>query len=119
MIAVQLDFAAQKPDWRGEGTRVFVSLNEREKQKRLAFASTRQGGQLLCNYLPPVCPGLYLRPTVLVCVSFLHLSWSFPKIAGLRRAEMAILNLADYVRKHQTLTVRGKRNKTRVIPSVE
>jgi site-specific recombinase XerD len=38
------------------------------------------------------------------------------KIAGLRRAEMAALNLEDYDREHQTLTVRGKRNKTRVIP---
>jgi site-specific recombinase XerD len=38
------------------------------------------------------------------------------KIAGLRRAEMAVLNLADYDREYQTLTVRGQRNKTRVIP---
>jgi integrase/recombinase XerD len=38
------------------------------------------------------------------------------KIAGLRRAEMAALNFEDYDREHQTLTVRGKRNKTRVIP---
>jgi site-specific recombinase XerC len=38
------------------------------------------------------------------------------KIAGLRRAEMVALNLADYDREHQTLTVRGKRNKTHVIP---
>jgi site-specific recombinase XerD len=38
------------------------------------------------------------------------------KIAGLRRAEMATLNLQDYDREHQTVTVRGKRNKTRVIP---
>jgi integrase/recombinase XerD len=38
------------------------------------------------------------------------------KIAGLRRAEMAALNLEDYDREQQTLTVRGKRNKTRVIP---
>ena len=38
------------------------------------------------------------------------------KIAGLRRAEMAALNLEDYDREHQAVTVRGKRNKTRVIP---
>jgi site-specific recombinase XerD len=38
------------------------------------------------------------------------------KIAGLRRAEMAALNLEDYDREEQTLTVHGKRNKTRVIP---
>src|SRR5215212_7146629 len=38
------------------------------------------------------------------------------KIAGLRRAEIAALNLADYDREYKTLTVRGKRNKTRVIP---
>ncbi len=38
------------------------------------------------------------------------------KIAGLRRAEMAGLNLADYDRTNQAITVRGKRNKTRFIP---
>lgn len=38
------------------------------------------------------------------------------KIAGLRRAEMAGLNLADYDRINQAITVRGKRNKTRFIP---
>jgi site-specific recombinase XerD len=38
------------------------------------------------------------------------------KIAGLRRAEMAALDLEDCDREQQTLTVRGKRNKTRVIP---
>lgn len=38
------------------------------------------------------------------------------KIAGLRRAEMAALNLADYDKTNQAITVRGKRNKIRVIP---
>lgn len=38
------------------------------------------------------------------------------KIAGLRRAEMAALNLADYDATNHNLTVRGKRNKTRVVP---
>lgn len=37
------------------------------------------------------------------------------KIAGLRCAEMAALNLEDYDQEQQTLTIRGKRNKTRVI----
>ena len=38
------------------------------------------------------------------------------KIAGLRRAEMAGLNIGDYDATTQTLTVRGKRNKTRSVP---
>jgi len=38
------------------------------------------------------------------------------RIAGLRRAEMASLNVADYNLTNHMLTIRGKRNKTRVIP---
>jgi len=38
------------------------------------------------------------------------------KIAGLRRAEVAALHLADFNRTTQTLTVQGKRNKTRTVP---
>lgn len=38
------------------------------------------------------------------------------KIAGLRRAEVASLHLADFDRTTKTLTVRGKRNKTRTVP---
>jgi site-specific recombinase XerD len=38
------------------------------------------------------------------------------KIAGLRRAEMAALNVEDYDPTNHNLTVRGKRNKTRVMP---
>jgi site-specific recombinase XerD len=38
------------------------------------------------------------------------------KIAGLRRAEMASLNVDDYDSTNHNLTVRGKRNKTRVVP---
>ena len=38
------------------------------------------------------------------------------KIAGLRRGEVASLQLADFNRETQTLTVRGKRNKTRSVP---
>lgn len=38
------------------------------------------------------------------------------RVAGLRRAEMAGLDLADYDREAHRLTVRGKRNKTRAIP---
>lgn len=38
------------------------------------------------------------------------------KIAGLRRAEMAALNLADYDHTNQAITIKGKRNKTRFIP---
>jgi site-specific recombinase XerD len=38
------------------------------------------------------------------------------KIAGLRRAEVATLQLADFERTTRTLTVRGKRNKTRTVP---
>ena len=38
------------------------------------------------------------------------------KIAGLRRAEVATLHLADFDRTTKTLTVRGKRNKTRTVP---
>ncbi len=37
-------------------------------------------------------------------------------IAGLRRFEMAALNLADYNQGEQTLLIRGKRNKTRLVP---
>jgi integrase/recombinase XerD len=38
------------------------------------------------------------------------------KIAGLRRAEVATLQLADFDHTTRTLTVRGKRNKTRTVP---
>lgn len=38
------------------------------------------------------------------------------KIAGLRRAEVAGLNLADFDGATRTLTVHGKRNKTRTVP---
>lgn len=38
------------------------------------------------------------------------------KIAGLRRAEMAALNLEDYDQTTHNLTIHGKRNKTRVVP---
>lgn len=38
------------------------------------------------------------------------------KIAGLRRAEMATLNLEDYDQSNHNLTIHGKRNKTRVVP---
>lgn len=38
------------------------------------------------------------------------------KIAGLRRAEMAALNLEDYDQANHNLTIHGKRNKTRVVP---
>lgn len=38
------------------------------------------------------------------------------KIVGLRRAEMAALNLDDYDQANQHLTIHGKRNKTRVVP---
>lgn len=38
------------------------------------------------------------------------------KIAGLRRVEIAGLNVGDYDATRQTLTVRGKRNKTRSVP---
>jgi integrase len=35
---------------------------------------------------------------------------------GLRRAELASLSMADFDRERSTLTVKGKRNKTRVVP---
>lgn len=38
------------------------------------------------------------------------------KIAGLRRAEMAALNLEDYDQTNHNLTIHGKRNKMRVVP---
>ena len=38
------------------------------------------------------------------------------RVTGLRRAEMASLDLANYDREAQRLTVTGKRNKTRSIP---
>ena len=38
------------------------------------------------------------------------------RVCGLRRAEMAGLDLADFDREAHRLTVRGKRNKTRAIP---
>jgi len=38
------------------------------------------------------------------------------KVTGLRRAEVATLQFADYDQVTQTLTVRGKRNKVRTIP---